>query len=282
MNTSRLVPRFLDDGSGRVFVMLRRPPDGGGCVLVVPPFAEEMNKSRKMITDFSNELAKHGMGTLLVDLFGTGDSAGDFEQADWNRWKSDLRQAVSWAQSQGCHVNGLLAIRLGCALATEVAREAVLDIGCTVFWQPVLDGSRMLDQFLRLRVAAAMMQQDRKETTAGLRQRFAAGESIEVAGYVLSATLAAQLDEVRLQRHLGAHLGRLHWVEVVRSADAPPPAPVTKLLAAVQNLETDISLHTVPGEPFWSSVEIVVNAALVRQSAAFFPGAAPKTRSIAC
>jgi hypothetical protein len=48
----------------------------------VPPFAEEMNKSRRMIAEVGRRLEGSGVGMLLVDLFGTGDSEGEFAQAD--------------------------------------------------------------------------------------------------------------------------------------------------------------------------------------------------------
>jgi exosortase A-associated hydrolase 2 len=267
----RLVPTFIESSGALIFALLHRPAQAGDCVIVVPPFAEEMNKCRKMVTEVAGELVRQGKAVLLVDLFGTGDSEGDFEQGDWNRWKNDLRQAMAWANSQGHPVNGMLAIRLGCALGAEVAREDGMALRQTVFWQPVADGSRLLDQFLRLRVAAAMMEADRKESTTGLRQRLERGESIEVAGYMLSPTLAAQLDSVRLEKHLGAHLGRLHCIEVVRSPGTPAPVPVTKLVDAAAK-KTEATLDTVCGAPFWSSVEILVNPPLIRQTTAFLSG----------
>jgi exosortase A-associated hydrolase 2 len=268
LSPETLTARFLDTAGGRIFVLLRRPAGAPrACVLVAAPFAEEMNKSRRMITLLAAQLAQRGVATVIVDPFGTGDSEGDFEAADWQRWKQDLRDTAQWCESQGAAVTSLLGIRLGCALAAEFANES-LAVSNTVFWQPVLDGSRFLDQFLRLRVAASMMETDNRESTADLRRRFAAGESLEVAGYTMSARLAAQLDQVRLSAQLTARLGRLHWHEIVRAPDVPPPAVSTKAVENARTAGLDISMHAIGGEPFWSSVEIVTNAALVEQSAA--------------
>ncbi|HEY7640175.1 MAG TPA: hydrolase 2, exosortase A system-associated [Steroidobacteraceae bacterium] len=274
MTAAPVVPRFLGGDGQRVFTLLRHPRrTGASCALLVAPFGEEMNKSRKMLTDVGIELAKRGIGSILVDPFGTGDSDGDFSQADWLRWQTDLRQAVAWCAEEGLKVDRLLGVRLGCALAAQIAREGIPGIAHTVFWQPVLDGSRYLDQFLRLRVAASMMEQDRKESTADLRARFARGETVEVAGYAIAPRLATQLDGVRLAELVGPHLGRVHWIEVVRSADTPPPAPATKAVDAARAAGMKITLEPMPGEPFWASVEIVRIPALIERTVAVLKGA---------
>jgi exosortase A-associated hydrolase 2 len=265
VSSTRTTARLLDGPSGRVFALLRHPVEATrrGCVLVAPPFAEEMNKTRRMVSDLSDALANRGFGLLVVDLFGTGDSDGEFEAGNWPQWRQDLATAAAWSAAVGWPVNCLLGVRLGCILAAEIARD-LPGVDGTVFWQPVLDGGRMLEQFLRLRVVASMMEQDRKETTADLRRRLGAGETLEVAGYSLGGALATQLDGLRLERELGPHLGVTQWFEIVRAPDAPAPAPAMRVAAAAS-----IPLHTVPAEPFWSSVEIVTSPLLVERTAEF-------------
>lgn len=274
MIAAPVVPRFLGADGQRVFTLLRHPRRAGAsCALLVAPFGEEMNKSRKMLTDVGIELAKRGIGSVLVDPYGTGDSDGEFSQADWLRWQADLRQAVAWCAEEGLKVDRLLGVRLGCALGAQVASEAIPGIAHTVFWQPVLDGTRFMDQFLRLRVAASMMEQDRKESTADLRAKFARGETVDVAGYCLGPQLAAQIDGVRLAEHVGPHLGQIHWIEVVRSAETPPPAPATKAVDAARAAGLNVTLYPIAGEPFWSSVEIVRIPALIERTVALLAGA---------
>jgi exosortase A-associated hydrolase 2 len=274
LTAAPVVPRFLGGDGERVFTLLRHPRrSGASCALLVAPFGEEMNKSRKMLTDVGIELAKRGTGSVLVDPYGTGDSEGDFSQADWLRWQSDLRQAVAWCGQEGLKVDRLLGVRLGCALGAQVVRDAIPGIAHTVFWQPVLDGSRFLDQFLRLRVAASMMDQDRKESTADLRAKFARGEIVQVSGYAIAPRLAAQLDAVRLTELIGPHLGQVHWMEVVRSADTPPPVPATKAIDAARAAGLQVTLEAVAGEPFWSSVEIVRIPQLIERTVALLEAA---------
>jgi exosortase A-associated hydrolase 2 len=258
---------FLTGERGRILGVLRRPahaPRGG--VLIVPPFAEEMNKSRHLFTEVANQLSALGMATAIVDLFGTGDSEGEFVDADWTVWKSDLVTAVDWCRSQGIAVTSLLAVRLGCSLGCEAVREQGWQLKRTVFWQPVLSGSRALDQFLRLRVAATMMQKDGKESIAGLRGRLRNGEAVEVAGYHVSGRLAEQLDEIDLEKSLSDNLGAVLWIEILRSRDATPPSPTIATINQGRENGMHIDLRTVEGEPFWSSVEIVRNPLLVAET----------------
>lgn len=264
MSRGELSAEFIAGGRGRLLAVVRRP-SGAACsgVLIVPPFAEEMNKSRHLFTEVADALIESGVATVVIDLFGTGDSEGEFADADWSVWKSDLAAAVQWARAQQITITQLLAVRLGCALACEAAHDNGWKLEGAVLWQPQLSGTRALDQFLRLRVAATMMQKDGKETIAGLRARLKAGQAIEVAGYDVTGRLAEQLDRVDLGRTLGANLGAVRWTEVVRSADAPPPTAATAAVERARAGGATVELHTVVGEPFWSSVEIVRNPTLV-------------------
>jgi exosortase A-associated hydrolase 2 len=264
LSRGELSAEFIAGSRGRLLAVVRRP-SGAACngVLIVPPFAEEMNKSRHLFTEIADALIESGVATVVVDLFGTGDSEGEFSDADWTVWKSDLAAAVQWAASRQITITKLLAVRLGCALGCEAARDNGWKLDRTIMWQPVVSGTRALDQFLRLRVAATMMQKEGKETIAGLRAKLKSGQSVEVAGYDMSGRLAEQLDRVDLGQTLGANLGAVRWVEVVRSADAPPPAAATASVERARASGASVELHTVLGEPFWSSVEIVRNPTLV-------------------
>ena len=51
--------QFIDGAKGPIFVLAREPAAGvRGCVLVVPPFAEEMNKCRRMVTEVASSACR--------------------------------------------------------------------------------------------------------------------------------------------------------------------------------------------------------------------------------
>jgi exosortase A-associated hydrolase 2 len=259
-----LEARFIDGPRGRIFVIARGAP-GQRAMLIVPPFAEEMNKSRRMCTELAVALARRGVTTILPDLFGTGDSEGEFAEADWDAWKDDIRLTCVWAGSTGRPVSMLLGIRLGCLLGAEVAAALPERIERTVFWQPVAEGRRVLTQFLRLRVAASLME-DRKETAEALRERLRAGESIEIAGYELSSRLARQLDGLKLGDHLDERLGELHWMEVVRDPASGLPEGSSQTLAQASARVGTCRSHAVGGDSFWASTEITLSPELLSRT----------------
>lgn len=265
MNHGAVSGHFLQSGKGPIFVLLREPKARTqACVLVVPPFAEEMNKSRRMVTEVALGLAERGVATVLPDLYGTGDSAGDFADGDWTCWQDDIHEVCRWSAERGRPVTEILAVRLGCALAAAcVSAGTIGPIGRTVLWQPVFDGPRFLGQFLRLRVAASLMEQDRKETLAELRSRLHAGETLEVAGYRLSGRLASDLDAVLPPDLLPIQLGDVAWMETVREVGASIPAASARLIDQTRAAGGRIETHAIAGEPFWAATEIVRNTAMV-------------------
>lgn len=264
--TSTLVSgHFIDSDRGPIFLLLRQPAASAGCVLMVPPFAEEMNKSRRMMSVVALALARAGIASVVVDLFGTGDSSGNFSEADWQTWRSDVVRATQWCGERGLRVTGLLATRLGCSLATAlVAAGAMPPVDRTVLWQPVFDGARFLNHFLRLRLAALLAEQDRKETMAELRARLKSGQIVEVAGYELSGRLAGDLEALPRMTALPAELGQIHWMEVVREAGLAVPPPSQQIIDVTRAAGARITCSVFAGEPFWAATEVVENAALVR------------------
>jgi exosortase A-associated hydrolase 2 len=268
-----LTGEFIAGPKGPIFVLLRKPSARiRGCVLVVPPFAEEMNKCRRMMSELAFGLAEQGIATLQPDLYGTGDSGGDFADGDWSVWRQDLAAAVGWAETRGCPVTGVLAIRLGAALAVAAQGNGAIPAASNaVLWQPVFDGGRFLTQFLRLRTAASLMD-DRKETLAELRAKLQAGESLEVAGYALSGRLAEDLDRIAAPERLPATLGATAWLEVVRDADGQLPVPSQKLIEATRGAGASVGAVGLVSEPFWASTEIVVNQAFLSHTFSHFGG----------
>lgn len=275
MNRGTLEPAFIDGQRGKLFVLLRRPEGvaHAPCVLIVPPFAEEMNKTRPMLTLVAQGLAARGIASVLPDLYGTGDSAGDFRDGEWSLWLDDLERAAAWAEALGTRVSRLLAVRLGCLLAGEWASASRRSLERTVFWQPVLDGERFMTQFLRLRVAASMME-DRKETVGGLRSRLAAGDSLEVAGYELSPALVAGIDAAKLRPELVTPLGQLYWMEIIRGEEGAMATSSVQCINELNRAGAVVSTHPTPGEPFWSATEIVRIPALVEHTAEALAGLA--------
>lgn len=266
---------FLPAGARGQRYCLYQPAVGACCgaLLYVPPFAEEMNKSRRMAALLALDLARRGIASLRIDLHGCGDSSGDFADARWAGWRDDLALASAWLEQRAAHRPALLGLRLGALLAMDYAASAD-PAGAPrqlMLWQPVLDGATFLTQFLRLRMAGALTDATTAadNSTAALRARLAAGEPLEIGGYELSPELAQAIDALKL-----APLGRagcaLRWFDVGQPDRAPSPA-TDKALAALRERGVEVELTRIDGPAFWGSQEIATCQPLLDATAALAP-----------
>lgn len=270
MSRSSVKGEFVDSSKGRIFLLLRYPPatdDRHTGVLIVPPFAEEMNKARRVFHYFAKEATARGLTCALVDLFGTGDSQGSFQDADFLTWQEDVLAAYRWLEACGVIPDRLLGLRLGCLLAATTAERFQLSFRHSMFWHPVLKGSAALTHILRMRVAASMMGESVRESVTELQQRLIGGEAIEAAGYTIGPELAAQLSAADLAATSMAAMGRLGWVEISRNGDKPIRRAARLLTKEAERLGADIYTEQLAGEPFWTSTEIVRNRRLAEYTA---------------
>lgn len=260
-------PFFLDAPEGRIFAVYHRPRNPEkirGHVLCVPPFNEEMNRSRSMMTLLAQALAGFGFGTLIVDLYGTGDSEGEYSDARWAIWLDDIRAASRWLMQRPGGISAILGVRLGAVLAAQIHAEWGMPGVALVLWQPVLDGKVHLTQFFRVRMAAQLDRAELpRETTASMRQQLATGQTVEVAGYEIHPELAKAIDEVRLTRYPLVKGSRVLWLENAgQNQKEISPASKNALLA----WETDgvtVDAVAYSGPAFWQVHERVVTPSII-------------------
>lgn len=269
---------MLDVGPGYRFCLYHPPaPAAGlrGTILHVHPFAEEMNRSRRMAAWQARAFAAAGFGVLQIDLLGCGDSSGDFADARWDAWKNDLHVAQAWLRRRLDAPSLLWGVRAGALLALDFARDHAADCSGLVLWQPVPNGDAHLTQFLRLRLASDMLADDgtRPTGTGELRAALARGEPIEVAGYELSPALALALDGMRLADCNPAGMP-VHWLEVV-AAGASGAAPATaRVLEHWRREGVQVDYRAVEGQAFWSLPEAAECPALIAATTAAVLGTA--------
>lgn len=236
-----------------------------GAVLYVHPFAEEMNKSRRMAALQSRALAASGFAVLQIDLYGCGDSSGDFGDVSWEDWLADVMQAMRWLQRRADDAPlWLWGLRAGALIAAEAAQRAG-SAANFLFWQPAISGKVLVQQFLRLKAAGALADGSAKAVMEATRAEIAAGRPIHVAGYQVPAPLLVGLEAAALNPPATAG-GRVVWLEVATRADASlSPGSLT----AIERWERNgFEVHgaVVPGPPFWQTTEIEDAPALVTTS----------------
>ncbi|TWI62981.1 exosortase A-associated hydrolase 2 [Pseudoduganella lurida] len=262
-------PFFLDGGAAARFG-LHHPPAGAcrGAWLYMHPFAEEMNKSRRMAFLQARALAQGGHAVLQLDLHGCGDSAGDFGDARWATWRQDVARGLDWLAQRHGITPGLWGLRLGALLALDVA--ATRDVAGLLLWQPVTSGSQYLTQFLRLKVASQLFNDAGTPTgTAALRQALAAGAPLEIAGYTLDPGLALPLDACDAAQ-LAAPACPVHWFEIAAEDGRPLSPAAARTVQAWRCAGASVTTQVVAGPSFWATQEIEDCPALLAATTAAF------------
>ena len=251
-------PSFLDIHGrelGRRFAVYHAPAIDQirGQIVYLHPFAEEMNKSRRMAALQSRALASAGFAVLQLDLLGSGDSEGDFGDASWDLWVEDAAFAVGWLAERAAGPLWLWGLRAGCLLASDLASR--LDQPSNfLFWQPAISGKLLLKQFLRTKIAAEMSMGKSNGLMDQLRARLNSGESVDVAGYTLSPAMATGLDRAELRPP--TRPSSSIWLELSLRQDDRVTAGMAASSAQWNAAGSPPAVHSVQGPAFWQTTEI--------------------------
>ncbi|MEN9537882.1 MAG: hypothetical protein RLZZ126_117 [Pseudomonadota bacterium] len=221
-------------------------------MLLAPPLAEELNRSRRQLSLMSHAFAQAGIQVLMLDLKGTGDSPGDFSDATWKDWIDDLEHGWEWLRERTGLSPVIWGVRGGCWLGMELARRIAAPARM-LFWQPQKLGSVYLNQWLRQKTAGDMLQGLPKAEPDQLRSQWAAGGVVEIGGYALTANIAQPLHAA----DLGAAAPRTE-IQVLECAsgelDVPSPGSVA-LQQEWKREECKVRWQRVRGEAYWQLQE---------------------------
>lgn len=255
-------PFFLDASPGKRFCLYHPPAENisaNQALIYLHPFAEEMNKSRRMAALQARAFAAAGLGVLQIDLYGCGDSEGDFGEAAWEIWKGDVACARQWLIRKGFESVHFWGLRLGALLALDYAanEEAGIDPAKFVLWQPVVNGKSFLTQFLRLKLVSGLMADDAAKVSGVqiFREKLAAGESLEIAGYMLSPAMAAAIDALRLSQLIVRNSG-IYWFEITPDTGRGLSPAGVAVVETWNRSGVRPEVMCIPGLPFWATQEI--------------------------
>lgn len=255
---------FMPAPGGGRFCLLTMPSGAPrGALLFVHPFAEELNKSRRMVALAARAFAESGWAVLQLDCLGCGDSAGDFGDASWQAWVDDVGLGYGWLKERFGLMPALWSLRAGSLLvsdwlASSGTRAAWLG------WQPVTNGKQHLTQFLRLKAANEMLaESDARAAMAGLRDAMQRGETVEVAGYALASSLVAGMERAVMRLDTAAPAALLEVVGSDRQAVSPG---LMRLVESGVQAGVDVTADVVEGSAFWQTQEIEEVPALIERS----------------
>ena len=227
-------------------------------VLYLHPFAEEMNKSRRMAALACRALASGGHAVLQIDLRGCGDSSADFGDASWADWQADVRLGLGWLDAKVPEAPlWLWGLRAGCLLAAADWARPVNHL----FWQPMTNGKLALQQFLRLKLAAEMASGASKGLMDQMKAELSAGRPVQIAGYRLGGALASGLEGARLAPN--GTPGRVEWLELSTREDAALTPVSEQAIKSWSDAGWAVHPRIVQGPGFWATAEIELAPALI-------------------
>lgn len=255
---------FLDTDRGACFFLVTEPQQAPlGTLLFVPPFAEELNKTRRMVALAARRFADAGWRVVQFDLLGTGDSSGDFGDATWEGWLDDMGVAIAWCRQQMAGEPILWSLRAGALLASDWQARANTGLP-QLMWQPVINGRQHLTQFLRLKTAASITGSGAQPaSTADLLKSLLGGQPLEVAGYLLAPDLVKGLEAAKL-----APTGQSRTAVIeVAAEDRLVSGPATeRALAAFRESGGEVAIKVVAGVAFWQTLEVETAPTLLEAS----------------
>ena len=123
--------------------------DKGAALLITPLFEEKRCAHRALFT-CAQSLANAGYSTLIPDLTGTGNSAGDLVEISIDRWHDDLEEAIAILPA-GLPIT-IIGCRAGALLAVDLLRDAI-QIDRVILWHPVTVGKAYLRETVLRRMS---------------------------------------------------------------------------------------------------------------------------------
>lgn len=208
-------------------------------VLFVPPFAEEMNRTRRLMALAGQQLAARGIASLLPDLPGTGDSPLPFREATWTGWLDAVRACAGYLAERGLGVR-LVGIRLGGLLAADALAQG-LPANSLLLLDPVEDGRMHMRHWLRIR-SAASLEIGPRITLSYLQTQLDGGQTVEVAGYEMGPQLVN-------------HINTLKLAPLLESVANVPVQRLELIAPGAETLPVADGRRTLAAEAPWNSYE---------------------------
>ncbi|MFK7794812.1 MAG: hypothetical protein AB8B89_05650 [Gammaproteobacteria bacterium] len=239
-------------------------------VIFVPPFAEEMNRSKRMYVLCARLLADAGLHALCFDFSGTGDSSGEWGDFDYNDWKSNLIDVFQLAKKLNSKVS-LVTLRDSALIPLNLIKQTDIQIDKCVLWDPIDSGEVLIRQLIRMKIASAMAGDLKKVTTKEVLASIEQSGFLEVGGYHVSSELIDQIKAEKISDSVADVLAltELHWMTIGKSTSSSMPICLSKL-NLTDAMQKQLTLHTVNDVKFWMQQEVTISPLLLRETKQVF------------
>jgi pimeloyl-ACP methyl ester carboxylesterase len=149
----------------------------------------------------ASSLGREGFHVLRFDYFGTGNSAGEPDEARVEDWLSDIGTAAAeLADLADVRRISLVGLRLGAALAA-IATQRGCEVADLVLWEPVMDGASHIRE----------LRQGQREKWAMTNNAPPIGPA-ELLGYPFPPAVEQSIEAIDIKDSLALCADRVHIV----------------------------------------------------------------------
>ena len=92
---------FIQDDGIRLSAILEKPENAEECPLVIVLHGFTSSKDRPHTIRAAAAMREAGFATLRMDLYGHGESSGEFRHHTLYKWISNTMSAIEWAREEG-------------------------------------------------------------------------------------------------------------------------------------------------------------------------------------
>jgi pimeloyl-ACP methyl ester carboxylesterase len=195
--TDSIKPYFFGETTSQLFACYHAPRGGASQhgVVLCYPMGHEYVRTHRVYRLLADRLARAGFHVLRFDYFGTGDSAGEFEEACLRRWVDDSAAAVEeLRRGFGVRHVYMAGLRMGATLAMLAGAEHG-GLAGIVLWDPVVSGPEYLAEVMAIQKEMVRPATGERGGNSG-----DAGRPRELVGFPVTTTLFEEIERVDLLR----------------------------------------------------------------------------------
>jgi exosortase A-associated hydrolase 2 len=214
------------------------------------PFADEQNLSHRVNVETARELTKLGFPVLRFDMSGCGDSQGELTEVTIADWQEDLKNAVDIMKKEvNVKSYALWGLRLGAGLALLHASKYG-DVSSLILWQPVLDLSKYMQQFIRRKVQLQIIAGLKSPSLlSGLVNDLNSNGQICIIGYQITKVLYDSFKEIDKKPFL--FIPSCPTLLLSISLMEQPSFQNRSYFDLLHSKGTSVQLSHINAEPFW-------------------------------
>jgi len=246
---------FFSGSKGRKLLgVLYQPDPAHSCkkgIVYCHPFAEEQNMSHSVAVKACRAFGKAGYSVLRFDMSGCGDSEGNLEDMDISSWLEDIHSAIEVIKDKtGVQEVGLFGLRLGAGLALLHAACSDATLFSLILWEPVLDFSVHIRQFLRRTVVSQIVANAANVTNVDtLEKQLIDQGRVDVIGYPITRGLydsfcSVSEDPMNYKQHCKSLVLSISQMD-------NPSSHLIKYCELLKTTQIGATFDHIKAEPFW-------------------------------